>query len=306
MALKISQDMIPLTNRNRPKSLLNSGLLYITIHETGNTKPGADEFGEARFSTDHQGGQYSVAYHFAVGPTQAIQLLPLNVIGWHAGDGCDNRAQDIGCFASVAIETCVGDNNRDKVKTRANLLELIVAIVTGDSQIEYGGTDHKRFSTQRIEPHRKWSSYSKWCPKFMLDDGFMWGIIAATTRMVATSIPSIPIKTFFKPWPIPGLAAYRSGDSETIPAMVKLDDGTICVFVDHRVEATRETPRLRFSEGDGVVGPPLKPGEQFAVDWLLIHPDREAIYYSPYATRIRAKDTARVSNVIEAIAAEAA
>ncbi len=300
MALKITRQMIPATNANFPGSLLSPGLLHITVHETGNRNPGAFAQQEANFLRSG-GGPSNVAFHFAVDHLGAVQCLPLNRIGWHAGDGCDSRAQDIGCFSSIAIETCVGNNNQYKDATRKNLLALIVAIVTGDTQIDFGGTDPKRFSTQRISPHKRWSSYQKVCPETMLGDGYMWTIVTKTTAMLADVIPTIPV--YPDPVPIPELVPYRSGDPNKIPYKVVLPDGTTCVFVGDRVKAVRETPRLRYSEGDDVVGAALKAGEEFAVDWLLIHPDREDIYYSPFATRIRVKDTARVADIRDAVAA---
>lgn len=301
-SIKITRQMIPTTNPNFPGSLLNAGLLYLTVHETGNTRTGAFAQQEANFLKSG-GGSSNVAFHFAVDHLGAFQCLPLNRIGWHAGDGCDSRAQDIGCFASVAIETCVGNNNQYKDATRANLLKLIAAIVSGDTQIDFGGTNPKRFSTQRIAPHKRWSSYSKECPTFMLRDGYMWTIIAKATALIADLIPTIPVKMFADASPIAELASYRSGDPNTIPYKVSLPDGTTCVFVGDRVKAVRETPRMRFSEGSEIVGPVVKAGEEFAVDWLLIHPDREDVYYSPWATRVLVKDTQRVSDVRDVIAA---
>lgn len=174
--IPVRQKLLPSNMKNFPGLLLDtSGDLWITVHETGNTNTGATAAAEASF-VNQGGGSDNVAYHFAVDEKEAWQMLKLNRVGWHAADGCDNRAVDTGCFRSVAIETCVRDGNRYAAQTRANLITLIAMIITGHPSIDFGGTDFRRFSPARIAPHNKWSLEGKWCPKYMLDDGYFWSI----------------------------------------------------------------------------------------------------------------------------------
>lgn len=292
----IRRSIIPTTNRNYPNTLLNTGNLWITIHETGNTRAGANAKGEERFMHGG-GGESRVAYHFAVDQNEAVQLLPLNIIGWHAGDGCDSRAQDVGCFASIAIETCVGDNNAHKAATRQNLLELVAAILRGDKAIDYRGTSHERFHVDRIAPHKRWSSYSKNCPRYMLEDGYFWTVPTRVAAILKVGEPQTPEETYAKASLIPELAAYASGDKEEIPAIVTLGDGTEAFFVGRTVEAIRETPRLSEAyEGAPVLNKPVAKGETFRVDWLFKADDGNYYYYTPWGTRIRLKDTRVVAD----------
>ena len=166
---------------NRPGILLNlTGDLWITIHETANENPGANAKMHADF-VFNGGGKSNVSFHFVVDKDGAYQLLPCNEIGYHASDGCDNRATDFGCFASVAIEVCVDDGNVNKAQTRENLIALISMILSGHKDIDFGGIDPKRFSVSRIATHNKWAADKKWCPRHMLNDGYI-GLVPGKVR----------------------------------------------------------------------------------------------------------------------------
>lgn len=186
--------MIPVGNSNRPRITLNaSGGLWITVHETGNEDVDAGAKMHADF-VYNGGGKHNVSFHFTVDHLGAYQMLPCNEIGYHASDGCDNRATDFGCFASVAIETCVDSNNVNKAQTRENLIALISMIITGHPAIYYGGINPDRFSVSRIATHNKWAYDAKWCPKHMLNDGYVAKIPGKVQANIAGHNPD----------PIPG------------------------------------------------------------------------------------------------------
>lgn len=192
-AIPVQKSFIPAGNPNYPSALLNADdPLWITVHETGNTRVGADAEMHARFLWQG-GGTSNVAFHFAVDRFGAWQMLKLNRIGWHASDGCDNRNTDIGCFASIAIETCVDNNNAYKAETRTNLLRLIAMILTGHPSIDFGGVDYRRFSASRIAPHKKWAYDSKECPTYMLRDGYMPRIPALVSPLLSGSVVGLPV-----------------------------------------------------------------------------------------------------------------
>lgn len=180
VAVKITQQMIPKGNRNRPGDKLNVAPLWITIHDTGNPGAGADAQMHATF-VKNGGGESSVSFHGTVDDAEAIQLLPADEIGWHAGDGCDNRTTDLGCFQSFAIETCVNSDG-NWTKTKANLVDFVAAIITGDPRIDYAGRKGQ-FSVDRIAQHNKWSG--KHCPAKIRNEGSWNTIIAAIKAKVA-------------------------------------------------------------------------------------------------------------------------
>lgn len=193
MTLSLTRKLIPTTNRNFPGTLLNaSGDLYILVHETGNTQVGAGAAMHANF-VYNGGGASSVSFHFTVDHLTSYQMLKASHVGWHASDGCDNRATDWGCFASVAIETCVDSGNIYKDQTRRNLAELIVMILSGDPRIDFGGVDPKRFSVTRIRTHNDSAYDKKWCPTYMLNEGYVPTLRANVATRLSGSAPAASI-----------------------------------------------------------------------------------------------------------------
>lgn len=197
VALTIRNGIISASNVNRPGVALSAGSLWVTWHTTGNTNAGADAEMHRKFVLGG-GGESTVSFHFVVDDAEAIQLLPLNEIGWHAGDGCNDRSTDLGCFASVAIELCV---NRDGnwAQAKRNLVQLTAAIMMGDARIVYGGTDPRRFSPTRIAPHQKWSG--KYCPQQLLDEGSLPALSSQVAAVVGGTLPPPPPPTPTPPPP---------------------------------------------------------------------------------------------------------
>jgi len=74
----------------------------LTIHETGNI---ASAMAEISYM---QGNNRQVSYHFAVDDTRAVQGLPLDRNGWHAGDGGQGR----GNRRTIGLEHCYNWNGR--------------------------------------------------------------------------------------------------------------------------------------------------------------------------------------------------
>lgn len=151
MAVRVS--LIPSGNVNRPGIKLNGGKPdYITVHETANIAPGANAEMHRRF-VHNGGGPEHVSFHFTVDDKEAIQLLPLDEVGWHAGDG----GAGTGNRDSIAIEKCVNSDG-DSTKTQENLATLIASLM-------------KQFNIpiERVVQHNKWSG--KDCPHFMRSRG---------------------------------------------------------------------------------------------------------------------------------------
>lgn len=197
----IRKAMIPVVNPNRPSTKIAPGPHpYITIHETANPDAGADAEMHRVF-THNGGGPENVSFHFVVDDHEAIQLLPLDTIGWHAGDGCDDYPDgvgqdDIGCFASVAIETCV-NRDGDWDKTIKNLEDLCVLIITGSKDIDYGdGRTKGRFSPQRLAQHNAWSG--KECPRRIRNTDLWPTLVKDISERV-----NVPVTVYTDPIPVP-------------------------------------------------------------------------------------------------------
>lgn len=98
-----------------------------------------------------------------------------------------------------------------------------------------------------------------------------------------------------KPEPVP-TPIYATADPirevADLPAYVRLANGAQLVRTDLTVKALRDTPRLRWADPKGPhIGPNVKQGERFAVQYLIIQPDNTLFWYSPYATRFLFSDT---------------
>jgi hypothetical protein len=213
IGVPVVRNLLSATAPNRPGTkLAQSGNLYIVVHETGNTNPSADAPSQIAYLQTAEARQRQVSYHLAVDDVQIVQGLPLDEIGWHAGDGCDNPQTDIGCYRSVAIEKCVNAENDPvrKERTRRNLAECIARIVRGDPAFDWGsGSSRGRFSVDRILQHRQVSDERKWCPAHILNDGF-WPTLMQWVQDIYDRWPN-----FTGPAPSPAIT-YPAGMDEGI------------------------------------------------------------------------------------------
>jgi N-acetylmuramoyl-L-alanine amidase CwlA len=107
--LNIIQNFIPSGNRNRPGRA--NPMNFVTVHETGNTRAGANARAHASFLNNPN---TTVSYHYSVDDAETVQHLPENEDGFHAGDGGGN-----GNRQSIGIEICVNsDGNFQKAIDR--------------------------------------------------------------------------------------------------------------------------------------------------------------------------------------------
>jgi hypothetical protein len=143
-------DFIPRGNINRPALPMRPE--WITVHDTGNPKSGANAEMHRRF-VNGGGGAANVSWHYTVDDREIIQHLPLNENGWHAGDGGNGT----GNRKSVGIEMCI-HAGADWGKTMRNTAKLVAYL-----QDEIGCPDN------RIVQHGHWSG--KNCPGRMRGSG---------------------------------------------------------------------------------------------------------------------------------------
>lgn len=129
---------------------------YIVIHETANTKAGANA--DAHYNYWNTSNSAKASAHFVVDDKKIIQLLPLDVKAWHVGD--NKGYSDITNNNSIGIEICVNSDG-DYTKARQNAIELVRHLlkVTG-------------IPTDNVVTHH--AASGKWCPKNMLDNPSLW------------------------------------------------------------------------------------------------------------------------------------
>ena len=276
--IEVIIDIVPSRITNVRSNQRSTAQTITTWHDTGN--PNSDARGERNYL--HSGAEgRAVGYNFAFDAKRIYQLTPLDEVTWHAGTANGNRT-------SWGAEQCL---NTDW----AGALRVGAALHGGLCQMMGWAVD------THLVKHQYW--YGKWCPAQILNRG-IWSQVVKMTSDAALAAagaatggsipPTAPV--YAKPVPIPELAAFAGKPEDTIPYRVD-GDGWVALAVFDRVRAAKDTPRLRYSGGTEMVGGPVKAGEEFDVDWLLISADFPDTYLTPWNTRIRAADTERVSDV---------
>jgi N-acetylmuramoyl-L-alanine amidase CwlA len=126
----------------------------ITMHNTAND---ASAMAEISYM---QGNGYEVSFHYAVDDTRAVQGLPLNRNGWHAGDGGKGK----GNRNTIGIEICYSKSGGDSfTKAEKNAAELVARILKS-----------KGWGINKVGKHQDYwqGTYYKYCPHRTLDLGW--------------------------------------------------------------------------------------------------------------------------------------
>lgn len=122
---------------------------YITVHNTANDASAENEISYMNNNNNE------ISYHFAVDDIQAVQGLPLDRNGWHAGDG-----NGTGNRKSIGIEICYSKSGGDRfIKAEQNAVELIAQLLK-----------ERGWGIDRVKKHQDWSN--KYCPHRTLDLGW--------------------------------------------------------------------------------------------------------------------------------------
>ena len=144
--MKLDQDFIPESNSNRPGTRLAP--THVTVHETANNSSGANAEMHARYVKGADAQAREVSWHVTIDDAKAIQHLPFNEIGWHAGRE--------GNHASIGIEICVNTDG-DFLKARGNAISVIRQL-TSTLEIHYNN----------VVTHQHWTG--KNCPDNLLKE----------------------------------------------------------------------------------------------------------------------------------------
>lgn len=162
--------IMPKNMPNRPEIKLVGGKPeFITIHETGNPKPGANAEMHRKF-VHNGGGEHEVSFHYVVDDKESIQLLPSDEVAWHAGDGPNGRGNN----RSIAIETCVNADG-NFLQATVNLARLV-----GRLMREFN------IPISKVVQHNNWSG--KDCPERLRLDGWQ--------ELLAVIESQVPDRTF--------------------------------------------------------------------------------------------------------------
>ncbi|MBU5267695.1 N-acetylmuramoyl-L-alanine amidase [Virgibacillus proomii] len=155
MALRIKRQLAPQRAITTRTSGGGNPKRYITIHQTGNTTPGADAQAHANIQSRVNPRQAS--WHWQVDDKIAIQSFEDNIKCWHAGDG-----NGPGNTQSIGIEICINSDGdyRKAVENGAELARILLD--------KYG------LGVEDLRQHHDWSR--KNCPAQIRanKDGISW------------------------------------------------------------------------------------------------------------------------------------
>ena len=142
----------------------------IVVHNTANDASADNEIKYMNKSKSQGGIQTS--FHYAVDDKEAVQGLPENRNGWHAGDGNGKGNRE-----GIAIEICYSKSGGDRfIKAEENAAELIVDIL-------------KRYNwgIDKVTKHQDYAN--KYCPHRTLDMGWERFINIVKSKMGDTPTP---------------------------------------------------------------------------------------------------------------------
>ena len=153
MALEIIQMTLPQSKYNIKCPYAMPNPSRVVVHNTASDASAKSEISYM------QGNGYEVSYHYAVDDVRAVQGLPLDRNGWHAGDG-----QGAGNRQGIGVEICYSKSGGDRfVKAEKNGALLVAMILV-----------EKGWGLDRVTKHQDYwqGTYYKYCPHRTLDLGW--------------------------------------------------------------------------------------------------------------------------------------
>lgn len=191
------------------KNLLPESLYYwkspyemkptrIVVHNTANDASADSEIKYMNRSPEQGGVQ--VSYHYAVDDIEAVQGLPENRNGWHAGDGNGKGNRE-----GIAIEICYSKSGGERfIKAEQNAVDLIVDILN-----RYG------WGMDKITKHQDYMN--KYCPHRTLDMGWDRFLKMIEDKLNKNPKPVVNKDTT-------GVITYKAYDGVWLPEVNKCDD----------------------------------------------------------------------------------
>ena len=167
MSLKITRVVTP-TNLYGVKCPFSMTPKFIVVHNTANKASAMNEISYMLSNTNE------VSYHFAVDYERAVQGLPLNRNGWHAGDGGTGDGNRYG----IGVEICHSTNPDIDLFLRSekNGATLVAMLLK-----QYG------WGIDKVKKHQDFSG--KYCPHKTLDLGWQRFINLVKAELGESEVP---------------------------------------------------------------------------------------------------------------------
>lgn len=272
----IETKIIPVGSRNRP-GLAMPDPSFVTIHEVGNTSPGADEDMHEQF-VRNGGGENSVSFQGVCGPTKFIQLMPMNEAAWHASDGYSGR----GNRDSFAIETIqIGDFNR----TLNHLAWVVAEMFRNPRRFAFNAAIPMiddlppALVKERVKQHNFWAPDRKNCPQFIRDRG-LWGAFLDAVEKELNGKKSSFVAPVLPSW---------WNEQALLDLMPQIADGRTYTPLGTRLTALK--PVTCYANGldrsAGKTRASLRPGDTADVRYTYRDKDDHAWGITRYGTHVR-------------------
>lgn len=257
-----------------------------TQHFTGNMNSSAA--GEWAWAAG--GGRADIgssgSYQLIVDGREVIVALPFNRAAGHA-------ANNTGNMTSYASEMAIAGGYEAAFQNAAHVAAGV--IVSKGWEVDTALLQHWNWLRS--------DGTQKNCPSIIRDRGDWSRFVATVSRNAAAirdylrgEMPSVPPPgpTYAAPAIIPELDAVSKSDG-LAPSWVDAS-GTRWFWVGDRVRAKVATGRYQRASKDAArIGPDLKEGDEFDVDWVTDY-EGAVWFYTPFGTRIAAADVQRISD----------
>ena len=124
----------------------------ICVHNTANDAPAINEVNYCRNNNN------ATSYHIAIDDKEAIEVVPLNRMAFHAGDGLNGK----GNRKYIGIEICYSKSGGSRYdNAEANAIKLIATML-----------HQRKWGIERVKKHQDFSG--KYCPHRILDKDNGW------------------------------------------------------------------------------------------------------------------------------------
>ena len=249
-----------------------------TWHDTGNPKTNADA--EYRWAAGGRQGGVPGGYNGIFDDRKIIITQPFDEVVGHAGNSTGNRT-------AYAFEQAWGGS-----VDFARSLEVGYALHGAVIAAKGWETD------TALVQHHYWSG--KHCPGQIRNRGLWSAVVkgvteaASAAKRAASPDTPAPGPAWAKPAIIPELDAISK--SEGIAPFFVDGGGARWTWVGDRVRVIKPTKRYqRANMSAESVGPDLKVGEEFDLDWVTNYEGADW-GYTPWGTRILMADVERISD----------
>lgn len=244
--LAFRQEIVPARQTNqRPGIAFRGGSASAyTQHDTGNPSFGAGAAMHSRYLHNGAEGQ-QLGYHLTVDDKLLVQMVPLDEVTWHAGDGGGD-----GNYDSIACELCINSDS-DHIASRR-----YAAIVAAGVMEALG------IPGEPVQ-HNRWSG--KDCPGEMRRTGTWPGYLAVyrTARAQMAGGPDAKPEPAYAPAIVLDLGVW-DGKDRVLP------DGTVMRACRRTITARGTTKRYQKAATDAPsIGPDLNEGEEADIEYVF-------------------------------------